>query len=185
MANMLATQIEAADQPGLASLVAELCANGWADVVLDTTPVIDAATGVVTSGEARTTVAVVPSSAGTTLDAALEAMTDGAWDTALALAEQSLGDPATLAPALYIEALCHAAAGRAVPLAEAADFLDSAGTSHPGPTALAGYAAFLAGDDARGRKLMARAARKGRRAQQYTRTLKFVQKTLLEQHFGM
>jgi hypothetical protein len=191
MENLLATASEADDAQGLSALVSELRASGWSSVTLASDCVVDLTNGTITSGAAcfeasSQDLRMAASSAGAeALNAALDTMAKGDWDGALTLAARGLADPDTIAPALYMLALCHAGAQRAAPLGAIADFLETAGTSHPGPTALAGYAAFLEGDDTRGRKLMARAARKGRRAPEYTRTLKFVQKTLLEQHFGL
>jgi hypothetical protein len=191
MEHLIATLSDADEAHGLAGMVSELRATGWAAIKLDAGLVVDTTGGTITSGPAcfdasSQDLRLAASSAGAeALNAAMDAMSEGGWDAALTLAARGLSDETTIAPALYMQALCHAAVDRVDALTPIADFLEAAGSTHPGPTALAGYAAFRNGDDARGRKLMARAARKGRRAPEYMRTLKFVQKTLLEQHFGM
>lgn len=190
MSTLPAMESTAKASNDFAGMAAELRTTGWDRVMLDHAPEIDRANRRITSGEAELTLdaGVFPAGSDTpgaaAVTSAISELDAGAWDAAAERAAQALADPDTVAAALYVMALCDAATERFAAMARIARFLDGAGIRHPGPTALAGYAAFLDGDDAAARKTMARAARKGRRAPEFAQTLKFVQKTLLEQHFG-
>lgn len=191
MNNLLATNGGTGTPQGVLGMVAELCETGWTRVTFETSPALQAdlpAIDVLSeadTGDRDGSRHGDPQLGKREMESALAALQGLNWGAAAEHAQRAVTDQATIGPALYVLALCDALAGPTEDLAEITEFLERCSPLHPGPTALAGYAAFRARNDARGRKLMARAARRGRRAPEFQRTLKFVQKTLLEQHFGI